>query len=121
MKVDKRNWKGIVSSCIDNVRNGNATYEQAMRDIEATFLIDASVEERDLWIELGDLALGAWRNAFQWLADLARYNYVRFYGITWGRVYFGLLVGSKTPPSEIERNERISELTRIQEEHHVSS
>lgn len=111
MSVDRVNWHAVMEHYVRAVNEGKATPAEAIRDMELSLLGDMDITKRNLFVELGDLALGAWRDAWNWLSDLARYRYVRFFGISWGRVYFGLLVGSTMPPTEAKRRERIEQLT----------
>ena len=61
-------------------------------------------------LSLGDVALGYGRDLVPWLADLCRYQTARFVGYTNGRLFIGVLWGSKDGSGkwELRRREETS-------------
>ena len=108
--MSERNWRAVAAHYVSFVREEKCNAETAINELEMELLNEEAVEKLDRSIQLGRIELGMWRNAFSWLSDLARYRYVRFTGISWGRHYLGFLVGSPTPPIEAERQARVQEL-----------
>lgn len=105
-----RNWHAIAKHYVRVVRDGKCDASAAIDDMEIALLGGNDVEKINRRVNLGDIEVGTWRDAFRWLSDLARYQYVRFVGIGWGRCYFGLLIGSHAPPTEEKRQARVQVL-----------
>lgn len=70
-------------------------------------------------IDLGNIEVGGWVKARQWLGIISRYKSVRFYGFVRGRFFVGMIFGSNEQSKldayseEICRlNIRIDELTK---------
>ena len=115
--MNNRSWHLTVQHLVRNVREGKIEGD-AIDDMELALLNDADPEEEQRMIKLGDIELGSWQNAFSWLAKLARFRFVRFFGVSWGRCYFGLIRGSAAAPTEEIRKARVDELVEKQEREH---
>jgi hypothetical protein len=50
---------------------------------------------REKIIDLGNIELGNHENTERWVRNLKRYQSVRFFGFVLGRVFIGLICGSK--------------------------
>lgn len=108
--MSSRNWHSIAEHYVRVVREGKCDAAAAIDDIELALLGEADLEKANRRIELGSIELGSWRDSFRWLSDLARYRFVRFVGFSAGRFFVGLLIGSRTPPTEAIRKARVQEL-----------
>lgn len=108
--MSDRSWRLTARSLVRMVRDGTITAEQAIDDMELALLNDASPVERDRHVTIGTIELGSWHDAFERLANLARYRYARFFGWARRNVFVGVLLGTDGAADDEVRRARIDEL-----------